>query len=382
VIKGALLLCLLFKALPVYAVPEVNSLKDVQEKLVQERRLLLEAEIKKRGILGALYDINRDLTRIESDMDGIKSQMQIYQKNIESYARIIVRLERIRDHQKELLNERLRALYKLGFKGYAELLLSSQTSADFSRNMKFLKIIAQKDSLSIENYKKSLDLLARQQAKLRRQVKTYLQFEQNLDTQQSYFTEEKQKQLSILSRIDTDRESHLEALKEWREAGLKLEEKLTQLGLTSEINPDFRKASFVEKKGKLNPPVFRQIVEKYGIEKNEKFQTRMFNKGLFFAAPVKDKVAAIFFGKVAFAGWIDGYGQTIIIDHGDHYYSLYAHNSQLQKKTGDEVNAGETIAQSGDTASLRGPGLYMEIRHFSESLDPLPWLDLSKVTRL
>ena len=93
-------------------------------------------------------------------------------------------------------------------------------------------------------------------------------------------------------------------------------------------------------------------------------------------------IGNIFFGKVAFAGWIDGYGQTIIIDHGDHYYSLYAHNSLLQKKTGDEVAGGETIAQSGDTASLHGPGLYMEIRHFSESLDPLPWLDLSKVTRL
>jgi len=375
-------LSLFFFSTLVRGATETKSLQEVQEKINGERKLLLETEIKKRGILGALYDINRDLSRLGSDIEAIEAQLQTYQKNIESYARIIVRLERIRDRQKALLNERLRALYKLGFKGYAELLLSSETSSDFSRNMKFLKIIAKKDEIAIENYKKSLGLLARQQTLLRKQVKTYIQFQQNLTIQKNYFAEEKEKQLTILSQVDNDRETHLEALKEWREAGLKLEEKLAQLGMTSEVNSDFRKGSFVENKGKLAPPVYRQIVQKYGIEINERFQTRIFNKGLFFAAPEKDRVFSIFFGKVAFAGWIDGYGKTIIIDHGDHYYSLYAHNSSLQKKTGDEVIAGETIAQSGDSASLRGPGLYMEIRHFSESLDPLPWLDLSKMTSL
>jgi septal ring factor EnvC (AmiA/AmiB activator) len=248
--------------------------------------------------------------------------------------------------------------------------------------MKFLKIIAAKDSQMIENFRKSLELLGHQQVKLKRQVKTYLELEANLKVQQKYFDEEKKKQLTILSQIEEDRESHLQAIKEWREAGLKLEEKLKELGSHDNFSQDLKRASFVEKKGSLRPPLFRDILQKYGMIVNDKFQTRIFHKGLFFAAQFKDKVGSIFWGKVAFSGWIDGYGQTIIIDHGDHYYSLYAHNFSLEKKLGEEVSPGETIAQAGDSGSLRGPGLYLEIRHFSESLDPLPWLDLAKPKRL
>jgi septal ring factor EnvC (AmiA/AmiB activator) len=157
---------------------------------------------------------------------------------------------------------------------------------------------------------------------------------------------------------------------------------LVQLGQHSDIPQDLKRASFIEKKGSLKPPLYRDILQKYGIVKNDTFHTKIFHKGLFFAIEPKDKVNSIFWGKVAFSGWIDGYGQTIIIDHGDHYYSLYAHNAELEKKLGDTVETGETIAQAGDTGSLRGPGLYLEIRHFSESLDPLPWLDLSNPQRL
>jgi peptidoglycan hydrolase CwlO-like protein len=183
----------------VYAIPENAPLKKVQERLGEERKLIVNDEIKKRGILGALYDINKDLGKILGDIESIEAQMATYQKSIESYARVIVNLERIRDRQKTLLKQRLRALYKLGFKGYAELLLSSQTSSDFSRNMKFLKIIAFKDSQMIENFKKSLELLGKQQAKLKRQVKSYLEFEANLKVQQQFFAEEKKKQTMILT---------------------------------------------------------------------------------------------------------------------------------------------------------------------------------------
>jgi septal ring factor EnvC (AmiA/AmiB activator) len=186
----------------------------------------------------------------------------------------------------------------------------------------------------------------------------------------------------VLEEVNRDSESHTEAIKEYREAGKKLEEKLVQLGLESKISPDISRGTFFEQKGVLKPPVLEPILQRYGIMTNEKFNTKIFHKGLFFKISTADKVNAVFWGKVAFAGWIDGYGETIIIDHGDHYYSLYAHNSKLEKKPGEEVETGEEIAAPGDTGSLRGPGLYFEVRHFSESLDPLPWLDLPKASRL
>jgi len=79
-------------------------------------------------------------------------------------------------------------------------------------------------------------------------------------------------------------------------------------------------------------------------------------------------------GRVAFADWFKGYGLMIIVDHGEHYYSLSAHASRLLKEVDDIVYAGETIAQVGDTNSIKGAGLYFEIRQQGKPQDPLIWL--------
>jgi septal ring factor EnvC (AmiA/AmiB activator) len=360
-------------------IPTFQTLKD---KLSSERHLLVESEIKKRGILGALYEINKNINKLSGDISSLETQMSNSQKTIESYAKTIVRLDKTRSAQRQLLRERLRALYKMGFRGYTEILLSSQTSGEFARNLKFLKIVTERDSRLIQNYKTTLDLLAKEQTRLRGQVKIFAQLQAQLNEEKKNFSFQKEQQLYLLSQIDKDRESHLQAIKEWREAGRKLEEQLAKLGVQDSAISDLTRANFFEQKGALKPPVVREILQKYGIMTNAKFDTKIFHKGLFFAAQLGDKVSAIFWGKVAYAGWINGYGQTIIIDHGDHYYSLYAHNSHISKKPGDAVTSGEVIALAGDTGSLRGTGLYMEIRHFSESLDPLPWLDLPKPRRL
>ncbi|MDZ4676270.1 MAG: peptidoglycan DD-metalloendopeptidase family protein [Oligoflexia bacterium] len=359
--------------------PTFQTLKD---NLSKEKKLLVDSEVKKRGILGALYEINKNITKLSGDINNIETQMKNSQKTIESYAKTIVRIDGTKSTQKKLLRERLRALYKMGFKGYTEVLLSSQTSGEFARNLKFLKIVTQRDARLIQNYRATLEQLSKEQNKLRSQVKVFAQFQTQLNQEKQKISSHKDQQLFLLSQIEKDRESHLLAIKEWREAGQKLEAQLTKIGVHHNAFREIARASIFEQKGNLKPPVIREIVQKYGIMINSRFDTKIFHKGLFFAAQVGDKVSATFWGKVAFSGWINGYGETIIIDHGDHYYSLYAHNSRLDKRSGDSVATGEVIALAGDTGSLRGPGLYMEIRHFSESLDPLPWLDLRNPRRL
>jgi septal ring factor EnvC (AmiA/AmiB activator) len=356
--------------------------EEVKQNLDVERQALLDSEIKKRGVLGTLYEINKELNRITGDMEGMGTQIENAKKSIDSYAHVIANLERIRDAQKEKLKDRLRALYKMGFRGYAEVLLSSQTSSEFSRNMKFIRIIAEKDHQLISNYKINLDLLNSEQAKLRNKVRVYAQFMKTLHEENAKYADQKHRQMMLLDQVNRDGESHMQALKEWREAGRKLEEKLVKLGLESQGSTDLIRGTFFEQKGILKAPVSGTVLQKYGIMTNEKFNTKIFHKGLFFSIHPKEKVSAVFFGKVAYSGWIDGYGETIIIDHGDHYYSLYAHNAKLEKRSGEDVESGETIASAGDTGSLRGPGLYFEVRHFSESLDPMPWLDLPKASRL
>jgi septal ring factor EnvC (AmiA/AmiB activator) len=98
------------------------------------------------------------------------------------------------------------------------------------------------------------------------------------------------------------------------------------------------------------------------------------NHGVLIAAPEGGEVHAVSHGRVVFADWLRGYGLLLIVDHGEHYLSLYGCNETLLKDVGDWVNAGEVIATSGASGGRKTPGLYFELRHDGKPLDARAWL--------
>lgn len=380
--KPALAFCMFFQisSLALASIEE-DQLRKIKDGISQEKSLITESEVKKRSILGSLYDINKTLGKLNSEIQTLEKQLRVSKDRIQTQSATIANLEKTRDQEKVWLAQRLRALYKLGLQGYAQMLLSSHSSQEFARNLKFMKIVTEKDAHLLKSYKDNIFRLAQEQLKLRGQVRNFLTTQKTLASSKSKYDAEKQQQFAILNKIDKDKQTHLEALKEWRDAAVKLEEKMRAIDSHSVLS-EISKAAFFEKQGQFRPPVLRKIVQKFGLSVDSKFDTKIFHKGLFFAAHTGDPVMALYNGKVVYSGWVNGFGNTIILDHGDHYYSLYAHNTEILKKSGENVDQGEIISRAGDTGSLRGPGLYFEIRHFSESLDPLPWLDLRTVAKL
>jgi septal ring factor EnvC (AmiA/AmiB activator) len=132
--------------------------------------------------------------------------------------------------------------------------------------------------------------------------------------------------------------------------------------------------AFFERRGTLKVPVDGKLSREYGTFVDPQFRFRLMNKGNFYSAPKSQPVAAVFGGQVALATKIPGYGQCVILDHGDNYYSVYAFASQLKVREGRSVKEGDIIALSGEESSLFGPGLYFEIRHFTDAIDPRPWI--------
>ena len=78
-------------------------------------------------------------------------------------------------------------------------------------------------------------------------------------------------------------------------------------------------------------------------------------------------------GQVVFVERFSGYGKMVIIDHGERYFSVCAHLSEILKKMGDKIERGETLGRVGDSDALAGSGLYFEMRKAGKSVDPLPW---------
>ena len=126
--------------------------------------------------------------------------------------------------------------------------------------------------------------------------------------------------------------------------------------------------------GTLKMPVKGIIISKFGSEKNGDYNSFTFKSGIDIKVERGEPVKSVFKGNVAYANWLNGYGNLIIINHGDSYYTLYAHVEEMFKKRGDLVETGEVIATAGDTGSINGLCLHFEIRHHDRPVDPLKWL--------
>jgi septal ring factor EnvC (AmiA/AmiB activator) len=129
------------------------------------------------------------------------------------------------------------------------------------------------------------------------------------------------------------------------------------------------------KRGRLPWPVKGDVTARFGTVVNPRFGTQVLQKGIEIAAPDGTPVRAVTGGRVIYAGWLEGYGNTVVLDHGNDFFTLYAHASQLLVRQGADVRAGSEIARVGSTDALGGPGLYFEVRQGAEAQDPLAWLE-------
>lgn len=124
-------------------------------------------------------------------------------------------------------------------------------------------------------------------------------------------------------------------------------------------------------KGRLPFPVRGELVARFGASESAAAPSA---KGVFIRAPAGADVKAVAPGRVVFADWMRGYGNLLILDHGDGYLSIYGNNESVLRRVGDEVHAGEAVAIVGASGGGEASGLYFETRFQGRPFDPVPWL--------
>ena len=138
----------------------------------------------------------------------------------------------------------------------------------------------------------------------------------------------------------------------------------------TEPSQEFSGASFAALRGKLRLPVRGDVMNRFGSSRED---SGISWKGLFIKANEGAEVKSVATGRVVFADWLRGFGNLIILDHGDGYMSLYGNNQALLKQVGDNVRAGDVIASVGNSGGNQTNGLYYELRSQSRPFDPLSW---------
>jgi septal ring factor EnvC (AmiA/AmiB activator) len=137
------------------------------------------------------------------------------------------------------------------------------------------------------------------------------------------------------------------------------------------LGPAAPDGSFEKLKGKMTRPLPGPVVARYG---SKRASDQVTWKGHFIRAPEGTDVHAVAPGRVVFAGWMRGWGNLLIIDHGNDYMSIYGYTQSMLKRVGDAVQTGDAIATAGATGGNEETGLYFEIRHLGRALDPSSWV--------
>jgi septal ring factor EnvC (AmiA/AmiB activator) len=286
--------------------------------------------------------------------------------------------------QQSMLGKLLYQQYLGGKHEYLKLLLNNQDPNQVARDLRYYQYIARGratwlarlrdnlsklDSISVSTRDQRAELASLREEQAA-QKKTLEKEKRARQTMLVKISQQLRQQRREISRLQRD-ESRLSQLVD-KLTKMLAEPKSTSLFRNDNL-PDnrFDGSPFDQLKGKLRLPVKGEITNRFGAPRPE---STVHWKGLFLRTSSGQAVKAIAAGQVVFADWLRGFGNLMIIDHGDGYMSLYGNNETLYKQVGDVLRGGDTIATVGNTGGNEDFGLYFELRHESKPLDPMKWM--------
>lgn len=330
------------------------------------------------AMVKALNDIDFSLNQAGKRHRALARELEEVEKTIAETEAAVERLSSQLVRNRTNAAGRLVALYKLSRIGKIHILASATSVYELFQRETILGRILDHD-------RKLLNRLAEDSAEHDRMLKLHQSqktakaaLAADLEKQISEMRRQKSRKGKLLAEIRGKKSLQLAALETWKQSARELDEKIESLSFQasqSEPAANLPARPFSELKGLLKIPVRGKIVSTFGSYRNPQFKVVNFRSGIDIRAERGEPIRAVCVGKVVFAEWFKGYGNMMIIDHGDGFHTVYASAEELFKQVGESVETGEVVATVGDTGSEIGPKLYFEIRKNRKPVDPLQWVD-------
>jgi len=356
-----------------------TELERIKSQIDQERKKLESANREQNKVLSEMELIDKKISLFNQKSAELKRRQTLIWSQVRTLEQEISKIKARLDAQKETLARRLRARYEMGEVGTLEVLFSSQQISDLVLRDEYLGRVYEMDRGLIREYQQGLIELDLKKNEL---SEKQVELEANIQAAGwalEQLSGEKAGKNQILEKVRQEKQAHLSALSELEDAERALEEELKKIEKAEKKKPKIThnrpEPVNVPPLGKFCMPAPGKIEEKFGPLIDPKFGTQTMHKGVDIGARPGQTVRAIGSGSVAYADWFRGYGNLIIIDHNNGYYSLYAHLDRMDKSAGDDVKKGQALGTVGDTGSLKGPFLYFELRYHTQAVDPENYLE-------
>jgi septal ring factor EnvC (AmiA/AmiB activator) len=369
----AVFLALFLLALPsaAYTATPQTEYQKVQERMSEQQKKLAETRRRETSVLN---DIDRVNARIAEAEANLRKYRRAQKKTQDDVAALNAEIEETKGRlttEKDWLKRKLRMMNRLGYSGdVVTLLLSAENVPQMMRIWKYLERVAVYERTVMTNHKSDLNRLDGQSRKLRSLQEVLRQNTAKVKAQADALEADRKSKEMILSSVRSEKAAHQKMIKELREASQRLREIIRE----SSRKDTYTGAGFSKLRGRLPWPVTGTIAIPYGSQRDPQFNTPVFRNGIQIRTDSDMDARAVSAGKVIFAQWFKGFGQLVIVNHGDGYHSLYGNLSEIFSHVGDIIKQSQVIGKVGTSGVLNAPGLYFEIRYRGKPLDPTQWL--------
>lgn len=370
-----------------------EELKDLQGRIQSLQQDIAKAEESRadaaeelREAEQAISEANRKLRELGSE----RAQVQATLASLDAQSQKLT--SRISTQQTQLGRLFTRQYYA-GETDALSHLLSGSDPNQLARDAHYLSLLSRAKAGLIRNLGEVLDEKKRLAGLAREKSEELAEIEKSQQRERAGLVEQQKKRQAVLARLSDRIKAQRREVSKLKRDEKRLAKLIEGLGrivakpkrpassraqapaLRNERTPDASLAAdaFARLKGRLSLPTRGELANRFGTPRQEGGTTW---KGVFIRAASGTEVKAIAPGRIVFADWLRGFGNLAIVDHGDGYLSVYGNNESLYKAVGQPVKSGEAIASVGNSGGNPETGLYFELRHLGQPLDPLKWVIL------
>ncbi len=361
----------LFCAIFIFADSPVEKPDSTDVQFSDYEKKSTDIQEKQREILADIYRMTshqRKLATRKSDQlqrrEELEADVADLQQDIQEVSEQIQTLRR-----KIIL--RMRNLHRVSAPTIFQSLFGAHDLTEMDRNARIMYKISKSDVEQLRTFRGLKNLLSEQQNKLEKKIAEFEKTQKNLERQESAIKKTYNAQMELLKKLGDQDHTIVEKLKEIKKKSIGV------VGEKESMIAGLFAGGIYEKKGRLEFPTQGVVSRKFGLLSMPSPKIRVYNKGWFISTIPDKEILAVHKGHVAYVGPLGEYNQVVVLDHGDHFYTVYANLSNALVQVGEEVGSQQVLGQTGQSR-IYGSGLYFEMRHFSQSEDPAEWFKNSR----
>lgn len=337
----------------------ISSIEQAQRQAAQERdresRALREAETAVAHEAGVLEETRRARIAVVSRRDVLAARRADLAAGLEA--------------DSEALAAEIRTAWMAGGEPRLKLMLSQRDPGALGRMLTWYGYVARARAAKVEQLRTRLAELAEVSRQLEAERQRLAAAEARQARAVAALDEARAERAREVARLDADVERRGREAERLRQEAAALEQLIEELRAAVADLPIGDAAPFAAQRGRLAWPVQGVLARDFGARRGEGPRSN----GVLIAAERGTDVKAVWHGRVAYADWLPGLGLLLVLEHGDGYMSLYAHNEALFSAVGDWVVAGQVLGRVGDSGGRDQAGLYFEIRSGTRPENPTPW---------